>query len=101
MSGRLDTVIVSYSRGKVPLPWASRDALVKEIGHLDAARRIVEAFRAVGASRPVDLRRDDEALLADLIDTWSTQVSIERLPPGVWDLRCALLDDLHDDSAAG
>jgi hypothetical protein len=31
-----------------------------------------------------------------MVPTWAKKVSITELPAGVWDLRCALADDLHD-----
>ena len=43
MPARLDFVTVSYSRGRITLPWSSRDALIAEIDHLEEARPIVGA----------------------------------------------------------
>lgn len=96
MAGRLGVVTVSYSRGKVQLPWASRDLLLQEINHLDSAHATIDAFQAVGASQPVELRRSDKELLIEAINVWSHNVTVDGLPDGVWDLRCSLVDDLHD-----
>jgi hypothetical protein len=96
---RLDSVVVAFSRGRVELPWSSRDAVLAEIRDLDSTKRIVERFETVGVSVTVTLERDDVALLAEAIDMWSRNVTWQGLPEGVWDLRCALYDDLHDRSS--
>jgi hypothetical protein len=93
---RLDKVTVAYSRGRVVLPWASRDAILNEIRHLDGARGTVTAFEAVGASAPVKLAGDDVAFLVEQLNRWSERVNVANLPEGVWELRCALHDDLYD-----
>lgn len=95
---RLDRVIVAYSRGRVELPWESRDEMLNEFRHLEGAAGVVAAFEAVGASVPVELARDDVAFLVEQLDRWSSRVPIAELPAGVWDLRCALHDDLYDDA---
>jgi hypothetical protein len=61
-------------------------------------RQIVEAFRAVGVSRPVELSQEQKGLLIEVIEHWATQVrfGLEGLPEGLRELRNALHDDLHD-----
>ena len=83
---------------EVELPLASRDTLLDRVRPLEseAAAGIVEAFENGGASRPVELTRRDEELLFELVEMWVRDVDRGNLPEGVWDLRCALIDDLHD-----
>ncbi len=95
-AARLNRVSVALSRGEVELPWASRDLLLGEIKHLESARTTIDAFEAVGASRPVRLPLEGKGLLVEAINLWSQNVQVGGLPEGVWDLRCALIDDLHD-----
>ena len=94
--GRLDWVKVATSRGNIVIPSASRDTLLREIRRIDSAKSIRDAFENVGASTPVELSRDDKMNLLELLDFWSTEVSVAKLPDGIWDLRNALADDLHD-----
>ncbi len=89
-------VLIVTSRATIELSWKSREALLHEIRHLESARGIIHAFEAVGTSRPVPLTRQDEGLLLEVINEWSRGVTVEGLPAGIWDLRCALADDLHD-----
>jgi hypothetical protein len=98
MPERLDRVIVKYSRGEVILPWSSRDALLEEVRQLDSAAGVRRAFEAVGASAPVHLSRDDAGLIVEAVDVWMRNVGRDGLPAGVFDLRNALLDDLHDEA---
>lgn len=76
------------------IPWASREALLEKIRHVDTAESIRDAFQGVGASTAVKLSRDDEANLVELLNSWSTEVSVAKLPEGIWDLRDALVADL-------
>jgi hypothetical protein len=94
---RLDRVAIATSRTTVELPWSSRDRLLHEIRNLDGAEAIRTAFGAVGASRPVPLSRDDQVLLFEAISAWANSVTVEELPEGVWNLRNALVDELHMD----
>jgi hypothetical protein len=96
--GRLDRVKVLAAQREIELPWASRDTLLNRIRPLEseAAAGIVEAFEKNGASRSVELTRSDQELLFELLEMWVRDVDRGDLPEGVWDLRCALIDDLHD-----
>ena len=96
MPERLDRVLIQTSRRTVELPWDSRDQLLAEIRHLEAAKPIRDAFAAVGASRPVPLSREQQMLLYQAINVWSGNVTVDGLPAGVWDLRNALADEFHD-----
>ena len=91
-----ERVQIVTSHSTIELTWKSREALLHEIRHLESARGIVHAFDAVGTSRPVPLTRQDQDLLFKVINEWSRGVTVDGLPAGIWDLRCALADDLHD-----
>jgi hypothetical protein len=93
---RLDGVLVRTSRRTVALPWPSRDALIEEIRHLDSMRPVVDAFEAVGAARPTELTPEQTGSLVSVIDFWMSQVTVDGLPAGVFELRNALIDDLYD-----
>ena len=97
MPERLDRVAITTTRTTIELPWSSRDRLLHEIRNLDGADKIRTAFEAVGASRPVPLSRDDQVLLYKAIDLWADSVTVDELPDGIWDLRCALADEFHDE----
>jgi|SRR3954453_16224917 hypothetical protein len=94
MSARLDFFTLDLWQGTVSVPWSSREELLDEIGHLPGAESAVRSFDAVGASGPVRLGRPDKELVANAIGTWASEVGEEELPPGIWALRCALVDDL-------
>lgn len=102
MPERLDRVAISTSLATIELPWNSRDKLLHELRHLNGAAAIRTAFEAVGVSRPAQLSRADKAILFNAIDEWSRTVTVTGLPAGVWELRCALADELTDtpDTAA-
>lgn len=89
---------VSLNRGEVGLPWESRTALLDEIRRVEFAKAIVDAFEAVGTSRPVTLTEGQKADLIDCIESWASQTpgGFEGLPEGMYELRNALHDDLHD-----
>ena len=96
MPERLDRVAISTSRTAVELSWNSRDRLLHEVRHLENADAIRTAFEAVGASKPVPLSRADEVTLFHAINEWARSVTVDELPPGIWELRCALADEFAD-----
>lgn len=97
MPERHDRVAIATSRGTVEIPWSSRDALLEEVRLEDSAQTIRFAFVAVGASRPVELKLEDAAVLVRAIGRWMRRVGgPSELPAGVYELRRALTDDLHD-----
>ena len=98
-SHRIDHVRIRLSRGVVEIPWESRNALIEEIRHLDSAKPIVDAFEAAGVSRPILFTREQKADLIEFIEFWGSQVQgglTDGLPQGMFELRNALHDDLHD-----
>jgi hypothetical protein len=102
MPERLDRVVVATSSRDVILPWASRDALLDQISHLEFSGGIRRAFEAVGASLPLRLTNEEKGDLVGLIDIWTVQLGRGwiDLPQGVWELRNALMDDLRDAGVA-
>jgi len=95
---RLDRVAISTSHDVVELSWASRDSLLHEIRNLGQnAKPIRAAFEAVGASRPIELSHAEQTTLFRAIEIWADSVTVEALPPGIWQLRCALADQLDGD----
>ena len=93
-----ERVLIVTSHATIELSWKAREALLHEIRHAESARGIIGAFEAVGTSRPVPLTRHDEGLLFEAINQWSQGVTVEGLPAGIWDLRCALAADLDDNA---
>ena len=65
---------------------------------MESARALIGAFEAVGTRRPVPLTRHDEGLLFEAINQWAQGVTVEGLPVGIWDLRCALAADPNDNA---
>jgi hypothetical protein len=91
-----ECVSIITSRATIELSWKAREELLHEIRHLDAARTIIDAFGAVGTSRPLPLAQHDEGVLYEAINQWAQGVTVDELPPGIWELRCALADNLQD-----
>jgi hypothetical protein len=93
-----ERVRIALSRGDVVLPWGSRQELLKQIRHLESAQPIVTEFEAVGVSQPVPLTLEQKGTLIELIEFWATQTrfGLKGLPEGMFELRNALHDDLHD-----
>jgi hypothetical protein len=96
-----ERVQIVTSRATIELSWESRGALLHEVRHLQSARGIIDALGAVGASGPVPLTRHDEDVLLEAIDQWAMGVTVEGLPAGIWDLRCALAADLNNTPDSG
>jgi hypothetical protein len=65
-------------------------------------RPVLEAFQAVGTSRPVELTIEQKHALVDVIKTWATQVAGDypELPEGIFELRNAIVDDLPERPVA-
>jgi hypothetical protein len=80
------------------LPWNARQELLDQLAHLDSMRSVRGAFEAVGTSQPVKLTTEQKGALLEVVQFWATQVrdGYEGLPEGIYELRCSLVDDLHD-----
>jgi hypothetical protein len=95
---RIDVVQVALSRGTIEMPWQSRQELLAESSHLESMRSVTDAFESVGTSRPVTLTQEQKGELLGVIEFWANQApdGYEGLPEGIYELRNALTDDLHD-----
>jgi hypothetical protein len=98
MPERLDRVLLQLASRPEPftLSWDSREQLLDQARGVEELGGVVTAFERAGASRPITLMPDDEAQLLKLIEAWAKRASISELPAAIWELRCALADDLHD-----
>lgn len=95
MAGRLNHVQVEVAGTPVAIPWESREALLAELVRAQVAGAIVEAFRTVGASRRVELTREQKVLLVALLDGWARRETVRWMPQGIWTLRVALADEIQ------
>jgi hypothetical protein len=90
-------VIAGRDPGQVAISWAARDELLSRLEQLgEEAESTVDAFRAVGASWPVKLELPEKELVCATIAAWLYEAGGGELPPGIFALRAALIDDLHD-----
>ena len=64
-----------------------------------AVARLRAALEAAGTSAPIKLEADDAQLLVHAVNIWLWKAHGQGLPEGVWRLRCALIDDLHDTAS--
>ncbi len=67
MPERLDRVTVNVPDGDVTISWATREVLMGLLTEDENAAGIRARFEAVGASRPVDLTRDERLALRDML----------------------------------
>ena len=76
----------------VSFPWESaQEFLARCIAAYPTLHPLVEQFRAVGVSRPVDLTDlGDRAFALGVIEGWAAQVGEDELPPGISELADAL-----------
>ena len=95
---RIDEVRIALRRGIVVIPWASRVALLERLRSVETMGDVCDAFRAVGTTQPVRLTAPQKAGLMNVITFWAdaTDRGYDDLPEGIYDLRHALYDDLHD-----
>ena len=79
----------------VTMPWESaQDLVARVIAGYPTVHRVVEHFRAVGTSRPVDLvDPNDRTFVLAIIDAWAPDVGEAGLPAGIAELRDALRAD--------
>jgi len=75
-------------------PWESaQEFLVRCIAAHPTVHPLVEQFRAVGVSRPVDLTDPGDRVFAlGVIEGWVAQVGEDELPLGISELAKALRD---------
>jgi hypothetical protein len=76
-------------------PWESaQEFLTRCIAAYPTVHPLVDQFRRVGVSRPVDLTDPaDRAFALGVIEGWAAQVGEDGLPPGISELASMLRDD--------
>ena len=75
--------------------------LLARLRQLESAGPIVRAFEAVGASRPVELDREQKAIVYAVLDVWLRNVTVEGFPEDVMDLRYVLNRELTQEGSGG
>jgi hypothetical protein len=96
---RIQYVRIALSRNTVELPWASRAPLLERVREHDAGLQVVLAFEAVGATLHVRLEPAGKRVLLQVVEAWLSQANVDGLPPGVWELRNELQDQLRTASS--
>jgi len=97
MRERLDRVTLTLGGGDVTLSWAIRQTLMARLQHVHSASGIRIAFTAVGGSRAVQLADSQKAALLKVLEEWSLgRDGSDAMPAGLFELRNALTDDVHD-----
>jgi hypothetical protein len=92
----IDRVEVALESETVVIPWTSQQALLERLRPNESTRGVVDAFEAVGTSRPVRLRADEKDALREAIRLWAEENGgYDGLPEGIAELRIALVDDGH------
>ena len=76
----------------VAMPWESaQDFVGRALAAYPTVHPVVEQFRAMGVSRPVELTdANDRTFVLAVIGAWAAQIGEDALPPGITDLRDAL-----------
>lgn len=100
MSGRRENIRIATGEGddsrNVALPPGSAEVLLERLRRADDAEGVCKAFENVGATRPVTLTIEQKALLLRVLEDWALTSSFDRMPAGLFGLRNALHDDLHN-----
>jgi hypothetical protein len=87
---------IALSRNTVELPWTSRKPLLERINKHEDGLQVRLAFEAVGATRRVVLDAAGKRVLLQIVEAWLAEATVDRLPPGVWELRNELQNELAD-----
>jgi hypothetical protein len=90
---RLNRVRVSTHDGEFDLDWNEREELIATLSAVPGSESVIERFRAVGATRPVELTDEQKALVASTIDAG------RGLGEALHELREAFVDDLDRRAA--
>ena len=99
MPVRLNRVDVALTRGPVTLTWKERESicwLLRKRRGVDEAAGIRASFDAVGASQPVELSHRQRIELLIVLEESMHDRESESIPPGLYELRNALWEELHD-----
>jgi hypothetical protein len=99
MPERLDNVTIKLNNRTVTLPWPSRDALLEKLTHVEHGTSIRDAFEVVGASRPVELTREQKVKLHSVIGDWINELKggADDLDEGTRELWAGLYADVYGD----
>ena len=95
-------VTVELSRRDVMLPWNTRDALLAALrnhprGDDGPAAEIRKAMEDIPATSPVLLTLEHKMYLLRVLGEWSDAAGgYDAMPPGLFELRNALMDELRD-----
>jgi hypothetical protein len=93
-------VSILLSRGTFELPSDSRQQLLQKLSGAESSA-VRDAFAAVGTSQPVQLTREQKGELLQVVEHWAIAGGFAELPAGIYELRNALIDDLHHAAGSG
>jgi hypothetical protein len=95
MPERLDRVQIALETGNAEIAWAARGVLFELLGGVDGGTAIVDAFRNVGATRPVELTMEQKIIVLRRLER-------ARGSPSAYDASLdPLLDGLRRERDAG
>ena len=95
-------VTVALSGREVFLGWEAREALMARMRHVGGTDPLLDAFDAVGASRPVDVGPGQRDALLQVLEHWASgRDDCAAIPPELLELRDALIDDFDGTEQQG
>jgi hypothetical protein len=102
MSVRLRLVAVALNQGTMTVSWASRQALMRRLQHVQENARLRATFSAGEATLRVQLRPGQRNALLRALEAWSLDRNgYEPIPQDLLDLRNALIADVHGSFLEG
>ena len=102
MPAHLNRITVALSGREVFLRWDTRQALMARMRYVGGTDRLLDAFDAVGASRPVDLGPGHRDALLQVLEYWASGLDdYGAIPPELLELRDALIDDFDGTEQRG
>ena len=98
MTLRDDHLRIALRRETIVLPRASGEAMLGRLRQLDSMRDLRETLESIDAQELLRLTTAQKVGLIQLIEQWGSDVDglNSGLPPGIFQLRSALHDDLRD-----
>jgi hypothetical protein len=87
------TILGSRDATTVVIPWDSRQALLERLKVAGAAADVSAAIHAAATSGLVRLTKPEKRRLLEVVEGWLWEVSRMGLPEGIFELRCALIDE--------
>jgi hypothetical protein len=93
---RIQHFRIALSRITLDLSWTSRKPLLERVNKRADGLQVRLAFEAVGATRPVRLDPAGKRVLLQVVEARLGDVTVDRLPPGVLELRNELQNELAD-----